>query len=282
MRQSEQLSDLFRRVEETAMSTGSGTTTRPFTSGYAPVNGLEMYYEVHGTGRPLVLLHGGLLTIDLSFGTMLPALATTRQVIAAELHGHGRTADTDRDVTIEYMASDVVGLLDHLGIERADLFGFSLGGLVALELAMRRPDRTGQIVIAAVHFRADGYHPEIRNPELHAGSTRMPTERDFQDMRDAYVQVAPDPDHFDEFTAKASAAVGAFQGWPEERLRAVTVPTLLVVGDHDFVRLEHAVEMHELIPDAQLAVLPGATHMDLTRRADLIVPMIESFLPSST
>lgn len=244
---------------------------------YAPVNGLRMYYEIHGTGRPLVLLHGGLLTIDLSFGSVLPALAATRQVIAVELQGHGRTADTDRDLSIDNLAEDVVALLDHLGIDRADLYGFSLGGLVAMQTAMRHPQRVGRLAVAAIQFRPDGFHDEIRNPAAHPDSTRMPTAADVQSMQDDYVRVAPDPGHFSAFAEKLSTMVGTFPGWPEDELRAIAVPTLVVVGDHDFVLVEHAAEMYELIPDARLAVLPDTTHMGLTRRADLLLPILESF-----
>jgi len=241
------------------------------------VNGLNMYYEVHGTGRPLVLLHGGLHTIDLSFGALLPALARDRQVIAVELQGHGRTADTDREITFQHLADDVAGLLDHLSIDRADLFGFSLGGLVALQFALRHPARADHLILAAVHFRADGYHDDIR--QSRPDSKRMPTEDDFRQMRETYLKIAPEPDHFEAFAAKVSAAVGSFAGWPDDSLRSITQPTLLVFGDTDFVRLDHVVEMHALIPDARLAVLPATTHVALTQRADLLLPIVESFLP---
>jgi pimeloyl-ACP methyl ester carboxylesterase len=248
------------------------------TSGYAPVNGLDMYYELHGEGRPLVLLHGGLLTIDLSFGRLLPALAKERQVIALELQGHGRTADTDRPITMDGLAGDVAGLLDLLGLDRADVFGFSLGGLVATELAVGRPDRVDRLVLAATHFHPDGYHDDVRDPALFATSTRMPTEADFAEMRDTYQRIAPDPAHFDAFAQKTSAAVGTFAGWPPERLAAITAPTLIVIGDHDFVRIEHSAQLHRLIPGSRLAVLPDTTHMRLTQRDDMLLPMLRELL----
>jgi pimeloyl-ACP methyl ester carboxylesterase len=248
------------------------------TQGYAPVNGLQMYYEVHGTGRPLVLLHGGLLTIDLSFGDIWPDLAASRQVIATELQGHGRTADIDRDLDLPNLAGDVAALLDHLGIDQADVFGFSLGGGVALQLALDHPDRVGRIILASVSYASDGFHPEISDPAQHATSTRMPTADDFRQMREAYARLAPDPGHFDAFAAKTSQAAGNLKGWTAGELAGLGAPTLLVFGDHDFIRLEHAVEMHGLIPGAQLAVLPGATHMDVLRRTDLILPLVRDFL----
>ena len=235
-----------------------------------------MYYEIHGTGRPLVLLHGGLLTVELSFGALIPALSQTHQVIAAELQGHGRTADIDRELTFANFADDVAGLLDHLQIGQADLFGFSYGGLTAMQAAMSHPDRVRRLVAASIHFRPDGYHADIR--EGRADSPRMPTAAEFASMQQEYARVAPDPDHFEAFAQKASDMVAAFEGWPDDELRAVTVPTLVLVGDRDFVLVEHAAEMFALVPGSQLAVLPGMTHMDMTRRSDLIVPVVESFL----
>jgi pimeloyl-ACP methyl ester carboxylesterase len=225
-----------------------------------------------------VLLHGGLLTIDLTWDKLLPSLATSREVIALELQGHGHTADSDRDFTLLNLASDVVGLLDHLDIERADLFGFSLGALTALQTAIDHPDRVGRVVLASAHYRADGYRDEIRDPQAHLDSDLLPTEDDFRQMQQVYASVAPDPAHFGVFMARASAMVGGFQGWSDDTMRAVDAPTLLMVGDHDFVRLEHAVAMHELIPGSQLAVLPATTHMGVTQRAEIVLPMIERFL----
>ncbi|RZT83834.1 pimeloyl-ACP methyl ester carboxylesterase [Pseudonocardia sediminis] len=242
---------------------------------YAAVNGLQMYYEVHGTGRPLVLLHGGVLTFDLSFAAILPALAERRQVIGVELQGHGHTADIDRPLQLDLLASDVVALLDHLGIERADVFGFSLGGLVATEVAVRYPERVGRLVLAAVHFRPDGYHPEIQDPAQ--DSPRLPTADDFEQMQAAYAAVAPDPEGFFPFLEKAQPLVSDFRGWSDDELRSITGPVLLVIGDTDFVRIEHAAEIHALLPDARLAVLPGCTHMEVVRRPDLMT-VVEPFL----
>src|SRR6266536_1286489 len=167
---------------------------------YASVNGLQLYYETHGSGRPLVLLHGGLLTIDLNFGPLLGPLAASRQVIAVELQGHGYTADTGRPMTIEALASDVLALLDHLGIDQADLFGFSLGGLVACAVALGAPARVDKLIVAS----ADAHRPPGRQ-SAPPGEDRLPTPADFQAWRDAYEAVAPDPAHFDEFAAKNSA-----------------------------------------------------------------------------
>ncbi|MGH8915881.1 MAG: alpha/beta fold hydrolase, partial [Acidimicrobiia bacterium] len=155
------------------------------------INGIDLYHEVHGTGRPLVVLHGGVMNASTCFGAMIPRLVEAHQVIAVDLQGHGHTADTDRPLTLASFAADVVGLLDHLGIDRADLFGFSLGCLVSIEMAVTYPTRVGRLVLASGHIRADGYHPEIQDPEQ--TSPLLPTEEDFEAMRVAYEAVAPDP-----------------------------------------------------------------------------------------
>lgn len=248
------------------------------TSGYAPAReGVSTYYEVHGEGRPLVLLHGGGMTIDLTFGTLLPELAGGRQVVAAELQGHGHTADADRPFSVPALAGDVVALLDHLGLARADVFGFSLGGLVATELAVRYPARVDRAVLASTFFRPDGFHDDVRDPALFATSTRMPTQQDFAAMRAAYEAVAPDPKHFEDFMSRLSRMVTTFPGWTPEEIAGITAPTLVVVGDNDFTRLTHADELRTLIPGARLAVLPATNHNDVPSRPEL-PPMLRRFL----
>jgi pimeloyl-ACP methyl ester carboxylesterase len=239
---------------------------------YASVNGVQLYYETRGTGRPLVLLHGGLQTIDLSFGPLLEPLAASRQVIAVELQGHGHTADTGRPMTIEALADDVVALLDQLGIDEADLFGFSLGGLVAYAVALGTPARVGKLIVASV----DAHRPPGRESAA-LDDARMPTSADFQAMRDAYDAVAPDPAHFEEFAAKTSAMVHEFPGWTDE-LKSLQAPTLLIFGDRDFSPLPDVVETFERLPDAQLAVLPGTTHVGVTRRPGEVLALITPFL----
>jgi pimeloyl-ACP methyl ester carboxylesterase len=248
------------------------------TSGYADVNGLHMYYEVHGDGTPLVLLHGGILTIDLNFATLIPTLAASHQVIGVELQGHGRTADIDRVITPAALAADVVALLDQLGIERAHVLGHSMGGAVAMELAVNHPDRVRSVVPISVTVRPDGMHEDLSDPSKFATSTRLPTQQDFAEMKDAYARLSPHPEHFDEFMATMSSSAHDLEGWSDEQLAGITAPILLMLGDHDFTTVEHAALMLQLIPGAQLAVLPGTTHMDITRRADLLLPMLARFL----
>lgn len=242
---------------------------------YASVNGLELYYETRGTGRPLILLHGGLMTIDLNFGRLLEPLAASRRAVAVELQGHGHTADTDRPMSIEALANDLVALLDHLEIAEADLFGFSLGGLVAYAIALGAPARVGKLIVAS----ADAHRPPGRETAP-LDDDRMPTTADFQTMRDAYEAVAPDPSHFDDFAARTSTMVHEFPGWTDE-LRSLQAPTLLIFGDRDFSPLGDVVELFELLPNAQLAVLPGTTHVGVTQRSSEMLALITPFLDAS-
>jgi pimeloyl-ACP methyl ester carboxylesterase len=253
-------------------------TIEPRTDGYVDVNGVHMYYEVYGEGSPLVLLHGGVMTIELDFAALLPELVARHTVVAVELQGHGRTADTGRAITLAALASDVVGLLDHLGIDRAHVLGHSLGGGVALELAVSHPDRVRSTVPMSITVRPDGTHEEITDPSKHGSSTRMPTPQDFADMTEAYKRLSPHPEHFDDFVAMLSGVASQLEGWTDEQLAGVTAPTLLMIGDHDFTTVEHGALMLRLIPGSQLAVLPGTTHMTITRRPDLVIPMLTAFL----
>lgn len=236
---------------------------------YADINGLHLYYELHGEGPPLVLLHGGLLTIELSFGGVIPVLSEHHRVVAVELQGHGRTADTDRLMTFGHLAADVVGLLDHLRIERADVFGFSLGGLTTYELLVHYPDRVLRAVVASADHRNE------RGGEAHPD--RLPTEADFAAMHDAYAAVAPDPAHFQALVDKTAALVQGFGGWTDDQLRGIEAPVLVLIGDTDFILVPNAAKAAELLPSGQLAVLPGTTHVDMTR-SDLVAPVVEAFL----
>src|SRR4051794_5696358 len=186
------------------MTTTASGKPVPAESGYVDVNGLHMYYESYGAGDPLVLLHGGMLTIDLNFGGLIPTLAAGRRVIGVEMQGHGRTADLDREITPAALASDVVGVLDHLGIDRADVLGHSMGAAVAMELAVSHPERIRRVVAASVSVRPDGLHEDLTDPAKMATSTRMPTQQDFHDFQQAYRELSPHPEHFDEFLQSLS------------------------------------------------------------------------------
>jgi pimeloyl-ACP methyl ester carboxylesterase len=189
-----------------------------------------MYYEVHGEGSPLVLLHGGMMTIDLTFAGLIPELATRHTVIAVEAQGHGRTADTDRPITPAALASDVVALLDHLGIDRAHVLGHSMGAATALELAVRHPDRVRSVVPVSGSVRPEGMHEDLTDPSRHATSTRMPTQQDFADFTEAYQRLSPHPEHFGDFLATLSSSQADTKGWSDEELAGITAPVLIVLG----------------------------------------------------
>jgi pimeloyl-ACP methyl ester carboxylesterase len=248
---------------------------------YASVNGIDLYYEILGADRPgppLIMLHGGALTFHLSFDPLLPTLTAERKVIGIELQGHGHTADGDRPFSIRQCAEDVIALLDQLGIERADFVGYSLGGLVSTEVAVLAPERVGRLVLAASHFgptRSKAYYPEITGLDLE--SPRMPTEEEGAAMIRAYEEVAPNPEGFYPSVQKYQAAVHDYEGWTDEQLARLTMPVLIIIGDTDFVRLEHAVEMKQSVSNAQLAILPGTKHMQVIR-PDLVLPMVTAFL----
>ena len=243
---------------------------------YATINGQELYYETHGDlsadRRPLVLLHGGLLTIDLSFGPLLGPLAARGPVIAIETQGHGHTPDNSRPMAIETLAGDVMGLLDHLGVAQADVFGFSLGALVGFAVAQSAPERVGKLVAAS----ADPHRPPGRE-SVPLSEDKMPTRADFEGMRGAYLAAAPDPGHFEEFAARNNAMVHEYPAWPPERVAALRAPTLLVFGDRDFWPLPDIAELLGFLPDGQLAVLPATTHMAVTRHPAL-PGLVTSFL----
>jgi pimeloyl-ACP methyl ester carboxylesterase len=240
---------------------------------YATVNGQRVYYQLHGSGRPLLLLHGGLQTIELSFGPLIEPLAKTRQVIAVELQGHGRTPLSDRPLSPEALASDVVALLDQLGIEQADLFGFSLGGMVGYEIVLRHPGRLGKMIIAS----ADPRLPAGRESELAKGEL-LPTRADFEEWQAEYRAVAPEPDRFGETAGNTGTMVQKAEPWTAEEVQALRVPILLLFGDRDFWPLTDVADLAGVLPDAQLAVMPGATHMDVMRHPERVLALIAPFL----
>jgi pimeloyl-ACP methyl ester carboxylesterase len=262
--------------EEPMMLSSDLTGPAEAPGAYASVNGLRLYYEIHGQGPPLILLHGGLLTLDLTFGPLVRVLAEEHQVIGVELQGHGHTADIDRPMALGALADDVAQLLDHLGLDKADIFGFSLGGLVAMTLALEHSSRVNRLVVASVDHRPD--HAEMLRPDDPDMAGRLPTAADFQAWQDAYRRVAPLPSAFTRVAEKTSSMVAALVGWTDAELAALTVPVLIVVGDTDFVPVDHAVEMFHLLPQAELCVLPGTTHMEVTRRPAQLLAAVQPFL----
>src|SRR5829696_8036502 len=273
----------FAQAEATPAASMTGTNPR---TGYAPVNGLQMYYEIHGGGEPLVLLHGAFGAIHL-WGPILTTLAETHQVIAVELQGHGHTADIiDRPLGYEQMADDVAALMDHLAIAQADLVGYSMGGTTGLQLAIRHPDQVHKLVAVSPNYRSDGYYPELlaglqmMTPDIFVGT---PEEA-------AYLRHAPHPEDFPVLVEKQQVLPQAF-AFPDEDIAAIAAPALVVLGDADVVRPEHAVALFRLLgggvpsdltgslPNSQLAILPGTTHRSIVdERADQLLAVIEPFL----
>lgn len=250
-----------------------------FQSGYAPVNGLKMYYEIHGSdshgNTPLILLHGGGSTLETSFGNILPALAKDRQVIAFEQQGHGHTADIDRPFTFEQSAEDTVALLHYLKIEKADFMGYSNGGHIALEIALRHPDVVRKLVLESIMINREGSDPAFWESFKHAKLEDMPLE-----LREAYLKAAPHPEDLPVFFAKSVQRMRDFKGWTSQAVRSIEAPTLIIIGDHDIVSPEHAVMMFHLIPNARLAILPDTDHMTIVKRSDWLLPMLGAFLNS--
>ncbi len=269
--------------------TNSRDAQAPGAGNYASVNGLNMYYEIHGVGQPLVLLHGAFSAIGTSFGNVLPELAKTRQVIAFEMQAHGHTADIDRPLSMEQMADDTAAALQHLGIERADFFGYSMGAGIALQVAIRHPEMVRKLVLASVTYNQSGLHPGLME-----GLAEMKPEMMFgSPWHEEYMRIAPRPEDFATLFAKKTQMDQEIQDLPAEAIEAIEAPTLLIIGDSDIVRPEHAVEMFRLLgggvmgdlaglPRSQLAILPGTTHVTLVERADWLVSMITAFLDAPT
>jgi pimeloyl-ACP methyl ester carboxylesterase len=259
-------------------------------TGTVPVNGVDMYYELHGDGESLVLLHGAMGTIESCFANLVPLLAAHRTVVAVELQGHGHTADVvGRSLSYAQLADDVAGLIRSLGLGPVDVVGYSLGGGVALQLAVTEPSLTRRIVFAGgASYRRDGLHPDM----LQTSDSDVP-DLTGTPWHQAYVLVAPDPAQWSTLVAKNVDLDRSFDGWTAEQVRAVRAPTLLVIGDADIVRPEHTVEMFRLLgggvdgdlaglTPSRLAVLPGTTHVGVLDRVDWLGTMILDFLDSST
>ncbi|WKE67114.1 alpha/beta hydrolase [Gallaecimonas kandeliae] len=252
---------------------------QPVRTGYAPVNGLRLYFEIHGaassTQPPLVLLHGGGDTIQTSFGQLLPALARQRQMIAFEQQGYGHTADIkERPFSFEQSTDDTAALLDYLHVEQADLLGFSNGGTIALLVASRYPHRVRKLVLLSALLSRDGAYPWLWEAMDNARLENMPKE-----LQQAYLAVAPEPGNLRLMHDKAAQRVRDFKDIPADTVRAVRAPTLVVIGDSDVIRPEHAVESFRRLPQAQLAILPGTNHMQVTSHGALAA-MVAAFLDS--
>ena len=269
----------------TMLLAGAVSAQQKPTTGYAPVNGLKMYYEIHGSGEPVVLLHGAFMAISGDWNDWINELSKTRRVIAVEMQGHGRTADINRDITYENLSDDVAGLLDYLKVPSADIIGYSLGGGVAMQCAIRHPEKVRKVVSISAVIRSDGWVKEgadaLANltPEVFKGS---PIEAEYRRLN-------PTPDNFSNFVKHVVASITKPYDFGADKLKATKAPIFFIHGDADGVRLDHIAEMYRLKggelhgdmrphPESRLAVLPDTTHVTLMNRWQTIVPMVNDFL----
>ncbi|WP_220100806.1 alpha/beta fold hydrolase [Chitinophaga oryzae] len=257
---------------------------KPAESGYADVNGLKMYYEVYGSGKPLVLLHGSFMNIPMNWAKAIPVLAKDRKVIVAEMQGHGRTKDTDRKMSYESMADDVSALLKHLKADSADVLGYSMGGGIAFQFAVRHPEQLRRLVILSGTYAHNGWWPDVEasfagmNAEMFKGS---PIEKQYDSLGN-------DPARFPDYIKKVLSIDVQPYDWTKE-VKNIKAPIFMAIGDADGVRYEHALElfrakgggkmgdMHGL-PQSRLAILPGTTHIGMMVNTDLWIPMVKNFL----
>ena len=255
-------------------------------SGTVEVNGIETYYEISGEGEPIVVLHGGHMNI-VTMGSIIPILAESRTVYALEFQGHGRSTDIDRPITYENLADDVAAFMDAVALERADIFGYSMGAAAGLQLAIRHPDKVDQLIAASVAVSLDGLQPAY-----HAFVPQMSREM-FAPFEEMWSAMAPDPDRFGAFIDKMIALEHVEFDWTED-VAAIESPVLLITGDADVTTLEHSVEIFRLLGggvmgdmgepllESRLAVLPATSHTAIITQTDLLMGFIEPFLAGET
>jgi pimeloyl-ACP methyl ester carboxylesterase len=277
---------VFLSMLVTILLSGTVPGQQKPTTGYAPVNGLKMYYEIHGSGEPVVLLHGAFMAISGDWNDWVGELSKTRKVIAVEMQGHGRTADIKRDITYENLADDVAELLDYLKIPSADIVGYSLGAGVAMQCAIRHPEKVQRVVSISAPFRRDGWVKEANDAwptftwEVFKGTP----------MEAEYKRLSPTPDKFPDFVNHIKATLLRPYDFGADKLKATTAPMFFIHGDADGVRLDHIAEMYRLKGGgnihgdmqprsaSRLAILPDTTHVTLMNRMSTIVPMVNDFL----
>lgn len=253
-----------------------------FKSGYSEVNGLKMYYEIHGQGKPIVLIHGGGSTIQTNFEKIIPLLAKNRQVIAVELQAHGRTNDRNADLTFEQDADDVAVLLKNLKIDKADFFGFSNGGTTTLHIAIRHPEIVNKIILGSALAKRNGVPDWFWGFMSQAKLENMPLQ-----LKDGYKKVAADTNGLQVMHDRDAKRMVNFKDIPDEQIKSIKAPTLIIIGDKDVITPEHAIELHRQIANSELAIIPGGHGQyigEITtitpdfKESDLVVPMIEKFL----
>ncbi len=271
------------KPHESVSDTGkSNETKQDSISGYAPVNGLKMYYEIHGKGKPIVLIHGGGSTIQTTFGTVLHAFAKNRQVIAVELQGHGHTADIDRDLSFEQDADDVAALIKYLKIDKADFFGFSNGGNTAIQISIRHPDIVRKLVVGSAFINRNGAFPGFFDFMKNVTLKDMPKE-----LQSAFLKVAPPPANLQALHDRCQKRMVNFKDVDTSDIKKISAPVFIISGDKDVALLEHTVEMLRLFQNSKLAIIPGghgayigevSTISKPSKIPELTVAMIEEFL----
>ncbi|MGV3622578.1 MAG: alpha/beta fold hydrolase [Archangium sp.] len=246
------------------------TTTPTVTKRYAQINGMNLYYEVHGSGPDVVLIHGSFCTIEGCFGKLLPELAKNHRVIAFEMQAHGRTADIDRPMTISNLAGDALALMDTLGVKKADLLGYSMGSTVALELALTHPERVKKLVMLTAAFSPDGVKPRAPAQLADFEGTPMLTE---------YQRIAPRPDQFPRLVQRVNEA-DVFKAQSPDAIRRSAIPMLIIYADDDLVTPEHEAAFKELLDarTSKLDVIPNTTHGTLVEKSEQLSPLIDAFL----
>lgn len=255
---------------------------------YATLGDLNLYYEVHGEGDPLIVIHGGLGGI-VEFGQLLPLLAESHQVIAVELQGHGRTADIDRPLSYENFADDIAALIDYLELEKADVMGYSLGGGVALQTAIRHPEHVNKLVLISAAYARSGIQPEFLEGMDMMSADGAAFMLDTP-MYQFYSSVAPNLDDWSTLVGKVGELMRQDYDWSDEVAR-ISAPVQIIAGDSDFIRASHAVDLFGLLggnvagdfvgmPQSQLAILPATSHFTILYRTDLLIPLINAFLDS--
>jgi pimeloyl-ACP methyl ester carboxylesterase len=256
------------------------------TSAYSDVNGLKMYYEVYGQGKPLVLVHGGGSTIQTNFEKIIPLLAKNRKLIAVELQAHGRTSDRNADLTFEQDADDIVTLLNKLHIDKADFLGFSNGGTTTLQIAIRHPEMVNRMILASALAKRNGVHSWFWDFMAQASLDNMPGP-----LKEGYLKVAADPNGLQVMHDRDVKRMINFKDIPDEKIKSVKAPTLIIIGDKDVITPEHAIELHRQIANSELAIIPGGhgTYLgEITtlipgfKETDMVVPMFEKFLDKIT
>lgn len=263
----------------------SQTSLKPAKKGYAPVNGLKMYYEVYGKGEPILLLHGAYMNINLNWAPMIPELAKSRQVIAVEMQGHGHTADIDRPFDYKSFASDVAGLIKHLDIKRTDVIGYSFGGTIALQFGIDHPELVNKMVIISTAYKSNGWSEEAQK----AFTSMQPDFLDNTPLKATYDTIAPDPGHWRAFVTKFIDFDQKSYDLGSENIKNISAPILFIMGDNDGVDLSHVTEMYKLcgggvfadfvgVPKSQLAVIPGKGHVSLMMDTSNILSYVNPFL----